>query len=264
MSICFSSNAYERYGLPITTAIEKGGSMGYEGMEVNFKEWPSELDVQRLKKALDANNLRASAVGTFSMFKIYKLHLASPNEYIQRRGIEYVKECIPIAEELGTNIIQIGASAQGIQLEAPYDISWRNCVEGLREAARSLRGNMILAVEPANRFEGSVMHTVEDALKVRDEVGSDRVQIMGDIFHLNIEEKSIEDAIRRGGRHLRNMHIADNNHLAPGWGHIDFRAIFEALRDIGYDGPLTVTADLKPNPDDAMKQALSYVKKMVG
>jgi len=55
-----------------------------------------------------------------------------------------------------------------------------------------------------------------------------------DTFHMNIEERSIDGAIREAGPHLLHLHVADSNRAAPGRGHLDFKPIVKALKDINY------------------------------
>ena len=53
---------------------------------------------------------------------------------------------------------------------------------------------------------------------------------------MNIEEVNIGDAIRLVGDKLVGFHTGDNNRLAPGRGHIDWKEIFGALKEINYQG----------------------------
>ena len=50
------------------------------------------------------------------------------------------------------------------------------------------------------------------------------------------EQAMLRDSIRRSGEWVRHIHLADNNRLLPGQGHIDFAAGLHALREIGYSG----------------------------
>ena len=57
-----------------------------------------------------------------------------------------------------------------------------------------------------------------------------------------IEDADMAAALRQAGPLLGHMHVPDSNRAAPGMGHIDYRPILEALRDIGYDGYLSSEA----------------------
>lgn len=86
---------------------------------------------------------------------------------------------------------------------------------------------------------------------------------MGDTFHMNIEEQSIYDAIKNARRYLAHFHLADNNRLAPGQGHLDFKKIIKALKEIGYKG--FVSAEILPKPDQytAAKLAIEHIKSLI-
>src|ERR1022692_1365629 len=55
-------------------------------------------------------------------------------------------------------------------------------------------------------------------------------------FHANIEEKHVADACRVAGRHLKHVHTCENDRGIPGTGHVDWPGVFQALRDVHYDG----------------------------
>jgi D-psicose/D-tagatose/L-ribulose 3-epimerase len=61
-----------------------------------------------------------------------------------------------------------------------------------------------------------------------------------DTFHANIEEKSIPDACRAVGRHLKHVQTSENDRGTPGSGHVDWTGLIQALRDIDYDEWLSI------------------------
>ena len=68
---------------------------------------------------------------------------------------------------------------------------------------------------------------------------------MADTYHMNIEERSLPEAIRQTGELLNYVHLSDSNRAAPGQGHIDFGAILRTLVEIGYSGYLTFELDVQ-------------------
>ncbi len=97
-----------------------------------------------------------------------------------------------------------------------------------------------LAVEPINRFETFFLNTAEDAVRLCEETAHPRVGILLDTFHSNIEDKSVPDAYRHCGSHLKHVHTCENDRGVPGSGHVPWTDTFAALRDVGYDGWLTI------------------------
>jgi sugar phosphate isomerase/epimerase len=107
--------------------------------------------------------------------------------------------------------------------------------------------------EPLNLYEAlpGVMTSIYDAIRVIDELGFDNLGIQPDVFHMNISEASIPDALRAAGKRIKVMHMNETNHYALGAGHADYRAIMRTLKEIGFDGwisvymPLTSQATLE-------------------
>jgi D-psicose/D-tagatose/L-ribulose 3-epimerase len=134
-----------------------------------------------------------------------------------------------------------------------------------------------MAVEPINRFETYFLNTAADAVKFVEEIGSPHIGILLDTFHANIEEKNVPDAYRLCGKWLRHVHTCENDRGIPGTGHVDWRGVFQALRDIGYDGWLTIESfngtiaelaaataiwrDLAPSQDDIAFRGTAFLKK---
>jgi D-psicose/D-tagatose/L-ribulose 3-epimerase len=86
------------------------------------------------------------------------------------------------------------------------------------------------------------LNTLDQAIRFVDEVGHPNCRIHLDTFHAHIEEKDPADAIRRAGTRIAHVHISENDRGVPGTGSVAWDATFGALRDIDYDGWLTVEA----------------------
>ena len=98
----------------------------------------------------------------------------------------------------------------------------------------------MLCVEPLNRFETSFINLTSQVVEIVDRVDSPACKILLDTFHMNIEEKSLGDAIRLAGVRLGHMHTCENDRGAPGTGNVNWDDVAQALRDIRYDGPLVI------------------------
>jgi D-psicose/D-tagatose/L-ribulose 3-epimerase len=97
-----------------------------------------------------------------------------------------------------------------------------------------------LGIEPLNRFETSFVNLSAQAVEIVDRVDHPSCQIMLDTFHMNIEEKSVGDAIRAAGPRLIHLHSCENDRGAPGSGNVAWDEVAQALQDINYDGPVVI------------------------
>jgi D-psicose/D-tagatose/L-ribulose 3-epimerase len=97
-----------------------------------------------------------------------------------------------------------------------------------------------LAVEPLNRFETYVINTASDAARLCAEAGSDRIGVLYDTFHGNIEEKTQGNAIGDLGKRLFHLHACENDRGIPGSGHVEWHDIFTTLRQNRYEGYVVI------------------------
>jgi D-psicose/D-tagatose/L-ribulose 3-epimerase len=164
---------------------------------------------------------------------------------IRQNGMDYVKNCIQATKTLGaTNLVGPLYSAVGRTWQMTDEERARDTdllVKQLTELSLYAGDNgVVLGVEPLNRFETSFLNLAEQVVEVVDRVGHPSCQIMLDTFHMNIEEKSLGDAIRAAGPRLKHLHSCENDRGAPGSGHVPWEEVCQALKDIQYDGPVVI------------------------
>jgi sugar phosphate isomerase/epimerase len=102
--------------------------------------------------------------------------------------------------------------------------------------------------------------TLADADQLRRMIDSPNVQLMADVFHMNIEEDSIATALREHAEHIVHVHLADSQRREPGSGHLDFDAVFEALADNDYGG--TLAMEFLPATEAALRAGREWVERL--
>ena len=123
---------------------------------------------------------------------------------------------------------------------APPADEWKWAIESIREGGEYAASvGVDVALEPWNRYETYFLNRLDQAVELWRETGLRNGGVMGDTFHMNIEEASIPDALRAAKGLLSHVHLADSNRAVAGRGHTDFRPILRALLDIEYDGYLS-------------------------
>jgi sugar phosphate isomerase/epimerase len=137
-------------------------------------------------------------------------------------------------------------------------------LEGLRvvtDHAEEVGGRLL--IEAINRFENSVSVTVADAIRFASMMGSPSVGVMGDVFHMNIEEADIGASLRSAGDSLGYVHLADSQRLEPGLGHLDFREVFEALAEIGYEGWASMECNLSGAAAEVLPASVAMLREHI-
>lgn len=116
-------------------------------------------------------------------------------------------------------------------------------------------------LEPINRYETHFYHSTSDVMAILDRVGSPRVRMVIDFFHMNIEEADIARSIESAASYVSHVQLGDSNRELPGKGHTDFRAGFAALRKIGYDGYMALECRLPADPERELAECARYLRQ---
>ncbi len=214
--------------------------MGFDWIEVPL-EGLSDLDYRVGAQIIAEQGLGVSTCAAMGPDR----DLIHPDAAIQQNGMDYIRGCIDATQALGaTNLVGPIYSAVGRVWQQTADERAKDVdtlVRNLRTLAEYAgdRG-VVLGIEPLNRFETSFINIASQVIEVVDRVGHPSCQIMLDTFHMNIEEKSLGDAIRAAGPRLCHLHACENDRGAPGSGNVTWDAVAQALRDINYDGPVVI------------------------
>lgn len=164
---------------------------------------------------------------------------------------DYLRHCVDVALIVGSPTVAGPFTAATGRVWRMGADERRQVVDTLREALRPVADyaaerRVSLAVEPLNRYETSIINTVDQALDALEPLLDRGVGLALDSYHLNIEERSPAAAIRAAGDHCRVVQVCGNDRGPVGGDHTDWDSFFDALDDIGYAGPLTLesfTAD---------------------
>jgi D-psicose/D-tagatose/L-ribulose 3-epimerase len=181
--------------------------LGYDFVELLVPE-PGELDLKEARQALDAAGLGVVLAARVNLQR----NLSSDEPAAHRAGIDYLKYAAECAAGLGAAIVGgpltgnplvfAGRPPQPVAEEERLARKARS-VAGLQEAGdRAAALGVMLAVEPLNRFESDVLCTTQQAIELLDAIDHPAVQLMLDTFHMHMEEASIAEAIRLGGKRI--------------------------------------------------------------
>ena len=120
------------------------------------------------------------------------------------------------------------------------DIGEKRVLEVLGNSVRRAEElGVTIGLEAINRYETNLGRTLSECKRLVQAIGSPSMKVVGDTFHMNIEEASMAGAIADAGPMLAHLQVEDSHRLSPGGGHIDFPPLIEALRRINYRGFLS-------------------------
>lgn len=192
----------------------------------------------------------------------------------------YLRSCVDQAAA-------VGAPCVGGPVYATVGRTWpmsgaarAACYAQFRRALRPVADHagergVSIGVEALNRYETSVVNTVEQALEMIDGLPPN-VGLMIDTYHMNIEEADPYAALAVAGRHIKHVQVSGTDRGAPGRDHFDWPRFLTALAATGYRGGLCIESftaaneaiataaaiwrPLAPSQDALAREGLSYLR----
>jgi sugar phosphate isomerase/epimerase len=246
----------------LPAACATAAKLGFDAIEL-FAPSGDAVKPAELRKLLDDHGLKLAAVGTGAGWVKHKLRLTDPDATHRARALNFVRGIIDLGGALDAPAI-VG-SMQGRWGD---DLSRDACLSHLGEAVSALgeharQFGVPLIYEPLNRYETNLLTTLADGASFLRSLGSPNVKLLADLFHMNIEETSLPDALRAAGATIGHVHLADSNRRPAGCGHTDFKPIVAALRDIPYSGYLSAECLPWPDSDEAARLTIDAFRKFV-
>lgn len=228
--------------------LRKLKATGYDGAEIPLFEG-NVAHYRALGRRLADLGLQATGIGVMPGGG---KSAVSPDPKEREAALDHLKWLIDCTEALGGKLVS-GPYHQPLGeftgLPASEAEKQRVAEVHKRAARYAASAGIDMAVEPLNRFECYFLNTAAAAADLAARVGEPNYGYLYDTFHFNIEENSISGVIEPTAHAIKHVHISENNRGVPGAGHIDFDAVFRALRKVGYDGWMTVEAFGSALPD---------------
>ncbi len=221
---------------PLEVTLARISRQGYDSLEIEGS--PEKYDTKVVGDLLRKYHL--TCWGSVTLM-LGERNLVAKDEAQRARSVQYVKDIITMVKELNGHMVSVVPGTVGkIVPDGRPEDEWSWAVEALKECYDfAQKSGILLGIEPINRFETYFINRGDQALALAEAVGPD-CGVCLDIFHMNLEENDYHEAIRRAKKRLVGFHVADNNRMAPGMGRIDWFGLVETLKEVGYDGALSV------------------------
>lgn len=244
----------------LAAGCRAAAALGFDAVEV-FPPGPDAVDAAALRELLDETGLALAAVGTGAGWVKHKLSLTSADAAARDKAVAFVQRTMDLAAQFGAPAI-IGSMQGKWEGAVPKPTALRylgSALFKLDEHAADL--GTTLLYEPLNRYETNLINTLGDGVQFLAGLGTRRVKLLADLYHMNIEETNLADALRGAGPYVGHVHFADSNRRAAGLGHTDFTPIVAALVETGYTGYLSAEVLPLPDGDVAARTTIESFKR---
>ncbi len=261
---------------PLLEAIRKAAEFGYQGYEIDIGDfgntglglhWPEEFTPQRVAEAGEAARQAGIEISSLCLGVLWKYYPSSPQAETRAQAAEIIRQAASLTASVGAKVILLPVGQpEGLTAEEARG----NLVEVLRECApEAERHGVVYAVENVGQ---ALAYTADDLLEIVSRVGSPACQVYYDVGNATGQGADPAAEIRRLGEHLAMVHVKDlaatpeGRQLAVvGDGMVDFAACAGAMKEIAYDGYLTLevpgTAD---NADIVATRSRDAMRRFFG
>jgi D-psicose/D-tagatose/L-ribulose 3-epimerase len=256
---------FSKEDLPLLSEIKQ---LGLDAVEIPIfipDNFPSTIVGEELEKQkLDACVCYGCNVNS---------DIASLDEDTRQYGINEFKRVIDNAREIGAKKIGgVVYKASGMFTGfAPTKEEWDTSVNSMKKIAQyAQKFDISIGVEPVNRYETYFMNTAEEAVRYCKDVGEPNMFVLLDTHHIILEESSFIEPIIETGDYLGHFHTSENHRGIPGTGLVNWKEVFQALKDINYSGWLVIESfhpgfgnvwkSLVDSPANFLRKSLDFLK----
>lgn len=255
-------------GWPVEEVFGYASQVGYHGVEIaphTLAESVTDISENRREQIRwAAEKEGVEIVGLhWLLLSPEGLYLNHPNPQIRKRTQDYLIELVRFCGDLGGKIMVVGSPRQRNILEGhTYQEAWQLTVEvlqGCLDVAEE-RG-VILCIEPIDKAVTNFINTAAEGVRLVEEIGHPNLKLMVDVRATINQGEDVVAVIRKYKDLIVHVHANDASGRGPGFGSTDFLPIVKALRDVSYDGYLSVEVfDFKPDPRTIAQRGIKYLK----
>lgn len=232
-----------------TELFPKIKEMGFDVVEIPVED-PEIIDAQKVKEALKEHGLEAVVCGAFGPGRDF----TNEDPTVHQQCFDYMDALMDFCTHWDLDFVAGPMySAVGKARLVPPDQKkkeWELAVTNLRKVAeKAADKGLQLAIEPLNRFESDLINTTADAARLVRDIDHPAAKIMVDGFHMSIEERNLEEALKIAGDDLIHVQTSENYRGTPGTGQTDWQSFRRGLEAVDYEGVVSIESFTSDNQE---------------
>ena len=256
---------------PIEEVFPYIKSIGYEGIEIapftlasDVREISGNI-IEKIRKLSEENKI--DIIGThWLLVKPEGLSVSSKDKNLRKKTSEYLCKLVDFTSIIGGEIMVFGSPKQRkINEGQTFEEVKKYLKEVIKpDLEKCHEKNVFFCIEPLARTETNFINKAEELNEIIEEINHPNLKLHLDVKAMSDEDKPIPDIIEIGAKYLKHFHVNDKNLLGPGFGEIDYKPIIEKLKEIGYNGWLSVEVfDFSPGAKVIAEKSINYLKKFL-
>jgi D-psicose/D-tagatose/L-ribulose 3-epimerase len=243
---------------------------GYEGVEIAPFTLADHLDEISAARRRELSNIMRSEGIRFAglhwlLITPKWLHITPADRAIREKSWDYFTRLIDFCADLGDKgIMVLGSPKQRASQGSSAEEATKHLKSGLAKVAPHAgeRGITIL-IEPLAGKDTDVVNTLDQAVRMVEEIGHPAIQTMFDFHNTPDEREPLDTLVRRHFSRIRHIHVNEMDGRYPGTGDLDFRPVFQVLADLKYSHWVSLEVfDFKPSPEHIARASMEYFRKL--
>jgi sugar phosphate isomerase/epimerase len=242
--------------------------VGYHGVEIapfTIAPYVTEItSAQRgsIRSSAKQHGIQISAIH-WILAQTEGMHLTHPDRAVRERTARYVRAVVDFCADLGAGYIVVGSPKQRNLMPGVSKEQGREWALGaFRDAVmRAEERNVVICFEPLSPTETNFINTAAEAIEFVGQLRTPHFKIILDVKAMSSESLPIPEIIRRSWPHFAYLHANDKNLKGPGFGEVDFRPIAAALKEVSYDGWMSVEVfNFEGGPEYIASRSFEYLR----
>jgi sugar phosphate isomerase/epimerase len=259
-------------GWKIEEAMSFAAKTGYDAFEIApFTVANSVTDVppgqrQKLRAAAQEAGIEISGIH-WVLVKPEGLYINHPDVSLRQQTSRYFVELVDFCADIGGRFMVVGSPKQRTMLPGvtPQQ-AWDWAAETFRAPVqRAEDRGVTICLEPLSPVETNFINTAAEAIRFIRQFNSPCFKIILDVKAMCSEPQPIPQIIRESWPHFAYIHANDRNLKGPGFGDVDFGPIAAALKEVGYEGYVSVEVfKFEEGPAVIAGNSLAYLRQVFG
>lgn len=253
----------------IEDAMSFARQAGYDAFEIapfTIANYVTDISAARRTEIRDAAARAGIAISGIHWVLVQAegMYLNHPDTAVRTRTAKYFCDLVDFCADLGGKIIVVGSPKQrnimdGVSSQQAWD--WASAT--FRDSVKRAEDRGItICFEPLAPAETNFINTAADGIRFVREHHSPNFKIILDVKAMSSESKPIPQIIRESWPHFAYFHANDVNLKGPGFGDVDFKPIAAALKEVGYDGVVSVEVfKFEEGAEVIATKSIEYLKR---
>jgi len=243
--------------------------LGYQGVEIapftladSVRNIPAE-ERRSIREAAARHQIAITGIH-WVLVKPEGMYMNHTDAAIRQRTADYFCALVDFCADLGGTRIVVGSPKQrNILPGVSAEQAWAWATETFRPAVARAEGRGVtICFEPLAPAETNFVNTAAEAIRFVRQLNSEHFKIILDVKAMSSEAKPVPQIIRESWPHFGYFHANDTNFKGPGFGDVDFKPIADALKEVGYDGWVSVEVfKFEEGPEVIASQSLHYLQR---